>query len=94
MNTIDSNETLRIENANTMMVLGILSIVFSGLIGIILGAIGLTMAEKSQKRIADNQTEFLASDVKNLNIGRTCSIIGICTSLLIMIILAFFIFTK
>ncbi len=67
-------------NATAVLVLGILSIIFGccpGFIGLILGAIGLMLAQKDFKLYHANPHLFEESAVKNLNAGRITAIIGL-----------------
>ncbi len=73
-------------NANTVMVLGILSIVFSfcyGIIGIILGIIALVIAKKDLQLYRENPEEY--ENFSNLNTGRICAIIGLSVGSLFFI---------
>lgn len=74
-------------NATGSLVLGILSIV-SCFIGLILGIIGLVLANKDRKVYDANPQMYTLSSLKNTNAGRICSIIGIILNTLIIIIYA------
>lgn len=81
-------------NATIVLVLGILSIVFSFYCGIgaITGAIGLWLAKKDQELY--NLSPSIYSDYGNLKAGKTMSIIGLIIGILGLIfwILYFFFF--
>lgn len=75
-------------NATTVLVLGILSIVFCfcyGLIGLILGIIAIVLASKDKKLYTANPGEYTEGSYKNLNAGRICAIIGLILSALYLI---------
>lgn len=73
-------------NATTVLVLGILSIITSlcyGVIGLILGIVALVLAKKDRALYSQNPEEWLNYD--QLNNGRTCAIIGVCLSGLMLL---------
>ena len=70
-------------SGTTALVLGILSIIFAGPIGLILGIVGLVTANKTQQFPIPNGT---------VTAGRICSIIGIAFSALTVAILVVYIF--
>jgi hypothetical protein len=76
------------DNSTVTLVLGILSIVFSGPIGLILGIVGLTLANKARRQFPIQNGTITA--------GRVCSIIGIVLSsfafvfILLYVIVIFF----
>ncbi len=77
-------------NANAVLVLGILSLVFCwcyGIIGLILGIISLVLAGSSRRMYQENPENYDENSYKNLNTGRICAIIGICISSLIFVFL-------
>jgi ribose/xylose/arabinose/galactoside ABC-type transport system permease subunit len=82
-NIFRDNNLLPLPNATASLVLGILSIVFCvtyGTIGIILGIIGLVLANKDRKLYQSNPEAYSIDSYKNSNAGRTCSIIGLVLS--------------
>jgi ABC-type nickel/cobalt efflux system permease component RcnA len=73
-------------NSNTVLVLGILSIVMSfcyGVVGIVLGIIALVISKKDLELYRANPEEY--DGYSNLNTGRICSIVGICLGGLVLI---------
>jgi len=66
------------EQATICLVLGILSIVFTGPIGLPLGIVGLVFAKKAQQFSAQSSLT---------TVGRICSIIGIVLSALVLVFL-------
>jgi hypothetical protein len=84
----------KVPNADTVLVLGILAIVFSfcyGFIGLILGIIGLVMANNANKVYLSNPSLYTEASHSNLKAGKVCSIIGLVIACLILlfVILAF-----
>lgn len=75
----------KLPNATASMVLGILSIICccSGFIGIILGIIGLVLANKDLKTYASNPQQYMG--VQNVNTARILNIIGIVIGALSLI---------
>lgn len=73
-------------NSTGVLVLGILSIIFAGLIGLILGIIALNMAGSARAAVAAEPARYTKSSVSNLNAGRVCGIIGVSISGLVLLI--------
>lgn len=79
-----SNNTLKeLPNSTAVLVMGIISLVCfcciaSGIAGIILAIVGLTMANKALKIYAENPEIYTEKSYKNTKAGRVCAIIGIC----------------
>ncbi|MBU0489144.1 MAG: hypothetical protein KKA07_13400 [Bacteroidetes bacterium] len=79
-------------NATGVLVLGILSIVFSfcyGIVGLILGIIALSIMGKPISMYKDNPGYYTESSYKNLQAGKVCAIIGVSLSVLIFIYIIF-----
>jgi hypothetical protein len=72
---------VNLPNASTVLLMGILSIVFSfwyfSLVGIIFGFIALVKASGDLKLYAQNPTMYSLSSYNNIKAGRVCAIIGI-----------------
>ncbi len=80
-----------IPNATAVLVLGILSIVGCfcyGVVGIILGIIALVLAKKGKDAYAINPESYTAGSLSNINAGRTCAIIGLILSAILIIFYA------
>lgn len=76
-------------NSNTILVLGILSIVFAGLIGIILAIIALSMWGNLRTLYQDYPQDYTAASYSRANAGRICAIVGLClVGLILLIVLA------
>lgn len=71
------------------LTLGILSIIFAGFIGLILGILGISQANKSLHLVQLNPAFYNQSSVSQAKAGKVCSIIGLVLSgLVILFILA------
>jgi M penetrans paralogue family 26 len=87
----------QLPNSNTILALGIISILTSfcfGFIGLILGIISLVLASKANKLYLDNPGTYTIASYSNMKAGKICAIVGTCFSaiyLLIMIIYIAFI---
>lgn len=76
-----------VPNAGGVLTMGIISIVFAGIIGLILSIISLSLASKSRQMYFDNPERYNESSFKQLNAGRVCAIIGISISGLALLII-------
>lgn len=76
--------------ASTVLVLGILSIVFTGLIGLILGIIALSKAKECKYTYDSNPDAYTLSSYKNMRGGRVCAIVSmsILGALILIVIIA------
>lgn len=75
-------------NATTILVLGILSLVFCwcyGIIGLVLGIIAVALSGTPRKAYLAEPELYTESSYKNINAGRICGIIAICLSVLVML---------
>ena len=83
-------------NATTVLVLGILSIVFScwyfSVIGIVLGIVALVLANKDLSLYYMNRDHFTLSSFNNLKAGRVCAIIGLAVACIFLIFVILIIF--
>ncbi len=85
----------QLPNATAALVLGILSIVFCwcwGVVGIILGIVGLVMANKAVALYESAPGTYSEPSYKNVKAGKICSIIGICLGALYLIICVIYLF--
>ena len=82
-------------NSSIALVLGIISIIGSvcyGIVGLICGIVGLILANKDRRLYQAAPELYQSSSYGTSNAGRTCSIIGIIlSSLLIVIIVLVFV---
>ena len=90
--TPNFNQSPVLPNATAALVLGIISIVgaFCYGIGIILGIIGLVLANKDKKLIDANPDTISQGSISNLRAGRICSIIGIVVGGIFLIVIAIY----
>jgi hypothetical protein len=75
-------------HATASLVLGILSLIFCfiyGLPGLILGVIGLVLANKDRSLYKLNPEMYSTTSYANSNAGRVCSLIGVILSALFLI---------
>lgn len=83
------NNTQRdLPNSTTVLVLGILSLIFCwcyGFIGLILGIIALVIAGNQRRIYLESPSEYTDNSFRNVNSGRTCAIIAICISAFIVV---------
>lgn len=76
--------------ASAVLVLGILSIVLMGIIGLILGIIALSKAKECKYNYDLNPSAYSLSSYKNMRGGRVCAIVSmsILGGLLFIVIVA------
>ncbi len=93
-NLVNTQNKQPLPNAVATLVLGILSIVMCwcyGLVPVALGIIALAISQRSVKLYKENPE--LYSDYNNLRAGRITAIIGLCLSILFLILLIIVIIT-
>lgn len=73
-------------NATTILVLGIISLVLCGIIGLVCGIIALSLANKDMALYQNNPNAYSICSLNNLKAGKTCATIGIILSSLVFII--------
>lgn len=73
-------------NSTTILVLGILSIIFAGLIGIILSIVALSMARNARHAYEDYPNDYTAASYSRVNAGRICAIVGLCLFAIIILV--------
>ena len=91
--TTNAQQSMQIQqplpNSTAILVLGILSIVICwcyGLVGLILGIIGLVLANKARVLYQANPEQYTLGSFNNMKAGRIMSIIGVCLSGVYLII--------
>ncbi|MEJ7586440.1 MAG: CCC motif membrane protein [Ferruginibacter sp.] len=90
----NQNMQQNLPNATGALVLGIISIVGSfcyGIVGLVCGIIGLVLANRDKNLYTESPELYTQSSFGTSNAGRTCSIIGIVLSSLIIIVVIFYI---
>lgn len=86
---IIENKQQDLPNSTTILVLGILSLIFCwcyGIIGLILGIVTVSMASSQRKLYLESPSVYTESSFRNINSGRVCGIIAICISAFILVI--------
>ncbi len=74
-------------NAGGVLTLGILSLIFIGLLGLIMGIISVSLSGKALEAYRMNPDKYTESSYKNVNAGKICGIIGMSISGLALIII-------
>jgi hypothetical protein len=82
---------LNLPNSNTILVLGILSLVFCwwhllSIIGIVLSIVTLTLSRKELFLFYAQPNNFTLSSLNNVKAGRVCAIIGLIISILVFVV--------
>ncbi len=81
----------RLPYSNAILILGILSIVFSiwylSILGIILSVTALVLAKKDIILYRSNKLQFTLKSYKNLKAGSVCAIIGLMIAIISIIVL-------
>ncbi len=81
----------QLPGSTAVLVLGILSLVFMGLIGLILAIIAVSKAKECKSIYAQNPNAYTLASYKNMNGGRICAIISmsvLAAVILIVILVA------
>jgi hypothetical protein len=87
----DYNEVFRqnLPNSRTVLVLGILSIIFSSwyfsIVGVVLSILALVLANRDFSLYYSNKSQYTLSSFNNLKAGRVCAIIGLSVAILFFI---------
>jgi 4-hydroxybenzoate polyprenyltransferase len=88
-NNFQGNQT--IPGAGGILTMGILSIVFAGIIGVILGIIALNNSKDAMRDYNNNPSKYNPSSLSQVKAGKVCAIIGLSLAgfvLLIFLVLA------
>jgi hypothetical protein len=89
------NQQIPLPNSTAVLVLGILSLVlcvFYGIMGVILGTIGLVLANKDLTLHRNMPERYTVASYNNLKAGRICSIIGLSLGALFLVFAIIFVF--
>jgi len=82
----------KVPNEMAVLIMGILSLVFCGVVGLILSIIALVM-HKKDKELYDSDPQSYAASFKNSNAGRICALIGLILSIIMFLFtIMYFIF--
>lgn len=92
---IQTNEGIKkdLPEASSVLVLGILSLVFAfscGIIGLVLGIIAVVMASSQRKIYKGNPDGYTEGSLKNVSAGQICGIISICLSAVFFVFMILF----
>ena len=90
METNNLNPQPSLPNATATLVLGILSIILCGFIGLALGIVAISLYNKDKKIMLENNN-FTKGSISNSNAGRTCAIIGVIVQAIVSVIAIFLI---
>lgn len=82
---------MNLPNSNTILVLGILSLVFCwwhilSIVGIVLSIVTLSMTNKELSLFYTRPNDFTLSSLNNVKAGRICAIIGLIISILVFVV--------
>ena len=85
-----SPHQMNLPNSNTILVLGILSLVFCwwhifSIAGIVLSIVTLSLARKELSLFYAQPNNFTLSSLNNVKAGRVCAIIGLIISILVFV---------
>ena len=86
---ITNNTQKDLPNSTTILVLGILSLIFCwcyGFIGLVLGIIAVALSNGQRRLYLESPGEYTEDSYRNVNSGRTCGIIAFCIAAVIMLI--------
>ncbi len=83
-------------NSTSVLILGILSIVFSiwyvSIIGVILSIVALVLSAKDMALYTSNSSGYTLSSFNNLKAGRICAFIGLTVAIIFFVIIILVIF--
>lgn len=88
----DYNSTFQqnLPNSKTVLVLGILSIIFSSwyfaILGALLSILALVMANRDMTIYYSDTSKYTLSSLNNLKAGRVCAMIGLSVAILFFIL--------
>lgn len=86
-NLSGNTELKNLPNAGGILAMGIISIVFAGLVGLILSIISLSLSGKAIRTYEANSSAYTESSYKNVKAGKVCAIIGLSISGLALLII-------
>jgi uncharacterized protein YqhQ len=76
-------------NSTTVLVLGILSIVFScwyfSIVGVVLSILALVLANRDLSLYYSNKSQYTLSSFNNVKAGRICALIGLAVAIIFFI---------
>ncbi len=86
--TVVNHGKIVLPGSGAALTLGILSIIFCGGVGIILGIIGIVQANKGEKLLKLNPTMYTEKSINQSKSGKICSIVGLSLVGVIILIAA------
>ena len=85
--------TIKIPGANTILILGILSIGSCwcwGIPGLVFSIIALRLGRQATKMYADEPAKYRIASYQNLEAGKVCAIIGLALSIVYLLVAVLF----
>ena len=83
-------------NSTAILILGILSIIFSiwyvSIIGVILSVVALVLSGRDMALYASNPSRYALSSYNNMKAGRICAFIGLTVAIIFFVIIMLIIF--
>jgi hypothetical protein len=79
------NSLVPVPNATVVMVLGIVSLVLCGLIGIVCSIVAIVLGKKGEEAYNLNPAMYDQASYKNLKTGKICANIGLVLGILALI---------
>lgn len=86
-NTNFNQTKVNLPSSGGVLAMGIISIVLTGLVGLILGIIAISTSKKPMELYRNNPEKYNESSYKQLNAGRICGIIGLSLSSLAILLI-------
>lgn len=85
-NVNQNRRQIDLEGAGGTLTTGILSIIFMGIIGLILALITISGANKSIEKYKNDPGKYTISSYKKVNTGRTCAYVSLSIMGLLLLI--------
>ena len=85
-NTHFNSAKINLPSSGGILAMGIISIVMTGLVGLILGIIAISTSKKPLELYRENPERYNESSYNQLKAGRTCGIIGLSLSSAVILI--------
>lgn len=80
-----------IEGSNAVLILGILSLVLMGLIGLVLAIVALSKAKECNYTYQMNPDAYTESSLKNVKAGKICAIVSLSIMGFLLLLVIFFV---
>ena len=85
---ISNGPKIPLPNSGGILAMGIISIVFAGSVGFILGIISLALSGPALRLYNEHPDKYTESSYKNAKAGKVCAIIGVSLAGLVLLFLA------